>query len=411
MRIGVVDGYATGRILAQRLNDAGVACVHVQSDPSPPGALKKSFQPGCYWLDLGFTEDVRGLAGRLAGLAVDRVVAGCESGVLLANVLAGLLGLPGNVPELAGASTDKALMADIASRAGVAVPAGRSFTSVPDAVTWFGTSGPRPVVAKPVNSAGTHHVYFCATADELAAACGRILGSVGVHGYPATRVLVQERLKGVEYCVNSVSHDGRHKVAELWRYTKSLGPTGGPVYDYDEWVSPQTPPWALVREFAFRVLSALGIRSGAAHTEIMLTDRGPVLIESSARLGGSPLPAVVESHTGLCQVGLLADTLLDPGRLAAFDDSAVQADEILWLVELRNRRAGRVCDNGWRDDIESLPSAAGISVAAPPGGWLEPTTNLSTSPGRLYLASADIGQLRRDYHLLRDWEEAGLYTR
>jgi biotin carboxylase len=411
MRIAVVDGYGTGRILVERLNDAGVSCIHVQSDPSPPGEFTQSFLPGSYWLDLGFTEDVRALAGRLAGLAVDRVVAGCETGVLLANVLAGLLRLPGNIPELARASTDKALMADIASRAGVAVPAGRSFSSVPDAVTWFGASGPRPVVAKPVNSAGTHHVYFCATAGELAAACGRILGSVGVHGYPATRVLVQERLEGVEYSVNTVSHDGRHKVAEVWRYTKSLGPTGGPVYDYDEWVTPQTPQWALVREFAFRVLSALGIRSGAAHTEIMLTGRGPVLIESSARLGGSPVPAVVESHTGVCQVGLLADTLLDPGRLATFDDSAVTAGKILWLVELHNRRAGRVSENGWRTDLESLPSVAGISVAASPGGWLEPTTNLSTSPGRLYLASTDAGQLGRDYRLLRDWEEASPYTR
>jgi biotin carboxylase len=409
VRMAIVDGYGIGRFLVQRLREAGADCIHLQSDSHPAGAFRKSFQPELFSLDLGFSRDVQGLTARLAGLAVARVVAGAESGVYLADTLSGRLGLPGNTPELARASTDKALMMDLAAQAGVAVPAGRAFGSVADAVAWFAAAGLGEVVAKPVSSAGTDHVYFCARPDELGRAGDQILGSVSVYGHPTTRMLVQERVRGTEYCVNTVSHDGSHKIAEMWRYVKAEGPVGGPVYDYDEPVTADEPPWQVVREFTGEVLDALGIRSGAAHTEVMMTGSGPVLIESSARLGGSARPGVVEAYCGVSQAGLLAATLLDPARLASFDDSAVRCRSALRLVEFRNRTAGRAVQ-GWAAAIESLPSVVAMDVAPSPGDWLEPTRDLMTSPGSVYLASADAAQVGRDYRLLRRWEEAGLYT-
>lgn len=42
--------------------------------------------------------------------------------------------------------------------------------------------------------------------------------------------------------------------------------------------------------------------------------------------------------------------------------------------------------------------------------WLEPTRDLMSSPGCVYLASPDRRQIERDYRRLRAMEAKGLYT-
>jgi biotin carboxylase len=60
-----------------------------------------------------------------------------------------------------------------------------------------------------------------------------------------------------------------------------------------------------------RVLDALGIRFGPAHTELMLTKEGPLLIEIGARLDGSDAPIIGERAYGINQIHLTADCYLD----------------------------------------------------------------------------------------------------
>jgi hypothetical protein len=81
-----------------------------------------------------------------------------------------------------------------------------------------------------------------------------------------------------------------HRVAEIWRYTKRRGPASTPIYDYEEPVPASSPEAHVLRSFAFSVLDALGITDTPAHTEVMLTPTGPVLIETGARLGGATAP-------------------------------------------------------------------------------------------------------------------------
>jgi hypothetical protein len=50
------------------------------------------------------------------------------------------------------------------------------------------------------------------------------------------------------------------------------------------------------------VLDALGVRNGCAHTEIMLTPRGPRLIESGARPVGGGHQLICEIATGDNQI-------------------------------------------------------------------------------------------------------------
>lgn len=382
----------------------------MQSRPETHPYYRKSFRPQHYELDIGHEPDTGALAGRLAGMGVARVVAGTESGVELADRLSALMGLPGNDPELAAASADKELMLRLARDGGVPVPAGSVFTSAEAAVRWFRESGLRAAIAKPVASAGTDNVRFCVGERDLAAACEQILTGRNVYGEANDRVIVEERVVGTEYFVDTVSREGRHQVAEVWRYTKRRTAAGAPMYDHQEPVPVEAPEWPALKKFVGAALDVLGIRATPAHTEVMLTCRGPVLIETGARLCGGTLPEVVERYCGMSQTELFARTLVDGEFFDEFSDETLAWTGAVRLVDLCNTKTGVVTAEPWEAAIRSLPTFVAMTSALTPGAPIAPTTSLLDSPGYVYLAADEIASIERDYRQLRTLEDQGLYT-
>ncbi|MFD7899030.1 ATP-grasp domain-containing protein [Streptomyces sp. NPDC059743] len=408
MQVMIVDGYSTGAALARRLAGAGVECVHVRSRPDVRPFLLRTFRGQDYVCDLGFTEDVTTLANQLSGHHLTRVLAGTESGVLLAETLSRTLGLPTNVPHLLPARRDKALMAEAVSAAGLATPHSTVVTTARAAADWFEASGLTEAVVKPLASAGTDGVTFCTSPEQAARAGHAILSAPNAFGDPNRAVLVQERVHGTEYYINTVSAAGVHHTAEIWRYTKRVGPAATPVYDFEEPVAPASAEGRLLTAFVGKVLDALGITETPAHTEVMLTSEGPVLIETGARLGGATAPDVVDAHLGLSQTTLAVTALTDPQSLHSH--AAVTGGRPLRCVQFVNHHRGRASAEALTK-ITELPSVVFAARAADPGTVLEPTTDLLTSPGYAYLAAPSLTELTRDYETLRAWEHEGIHTR
>ncbi len=408
MKICIVDGYSTGAALARRLHSLGIECIHLQSQAQTNSYLQRSFKSDDYTHDLGHCTDTTALTAQLTALGVGRIIAGSESGVTLAETLALQLGLPTNSPDGVAARRDKALMARAVRAAGLAVPLGTVVHGPDEAADWFTASGLDHAVVKPLASAATDGVRFCTTAADVRDASAAVLDTPNVFGQRNTAVLVQERLIGEEYYLNTVSAGGDHRVAEIWHYSKQTTGTTTPIYDYEEPVTPDSPEATVLREFTLQVLDALGITDSAGHTEVMLTARGPVLIESAARLGGATAPAIVEKHLGTSQTSLLAATLGDPGALRDFDDRRSQWRGRIRNVEFINHVAGLASATA-TDKIASLPSAVAVCSSATPGAPLEPTRDLISSPGYVYLAAEDDSTIHRDYATLRQWEREGLH--
>lgn len=409
MNIAIVDGYSTGAALARRLHGLGVQCTHVQSQVHGNSYLRRSFDPAHYADDLGFIPDPGHLQDLLERRGVSRVVAGSESGVTQAETLSLSLGLPTNTAEHREARRDKDLMAQAVRAAGLATPHGTVAASPDAAAAWFTRSGLQEAVVKPLNSAGTDGVSFCRTAEHVRTATAAVLGGLTIFGHPNTAVLLQERIIGTEYYINTVSHRGHHRVAEIWRYTKQLGSGGSPIYDYEEPVPADTDEARLLRAFTFAVLDALGIRESAAHTEVMLTRHGPVLIETGARLGGATDSDVVARYCGVSQTMLAATALTAPEEFLAFDERGITWSGAIRNVEFVNHHRGPA-DAAAIMQIAGLPSAVALFPAVDPGHILQPTTDLLSSPGYAYLAANSPKDIERDYALLRTWERAGLHT-
>ncbi|MFE2639484.1 ATP-grasp domain-containing protein [Streptomyces scopuliridis] len=409
MHIAIVDGYSTGAALARQLYALGVTCTHVQSQPQANEHLRRSFDAATYLANLGYDPDLQMVADRLTTLGVSRITAGAESGVTLAEQLSLHLGLPTNSAEHLAARRDKRLMGQAVAASGLATPRTHVARTPTAGRRWFEASGLPEAVVKPLASAGSDNVWFCRTAADVEAACASVLAAPTIFGEPNRAALVQERLVGSEYYINTVSHDGHHRVAEIWRYTKQVSPVSTPVYDYEEPVEATTQEARTLRRFTFAVLDALGIKSSPAHTEVMLTARGPVLIETGARLGGATAPDVVERYCGVSQTSLAAAALVDPQNLLDFDDTQTTWTGAVRHVEFVNHRQGQADANA-AQKVAELPSAVAVGSAVDPGELIAPTGSLLSSPGYAYLAADDRDAVERDYARLREWERQGLHT-
>ncbi|WP_052412486.1 hypothetical protein [Streptomyces mutabilis] len=300
-------------------------------------------------------------------------------------------------------------MAVTVRAAGLATPRSCLAASPATAAQWFATSDLDEAVVKPLASAGSDGVRFCRTPADVHDATRTVLDSRNVFGQPNTAALVQARLVGTDYYINTVTVDGRHKVAETWRYTKQTRPGTGPIYDYEEPVPATTTEARLLRAYTFAVLVALGIRNSPAHTKVMLTATGPVLIETGARLGGATSPAVVEQHCGMSQTALAAAALATPKDFDDFDDRHLTWTGALRNVEFINHRVGHA-DRLAMVQAAALSSAVEVCPAVDHGEPLRPTADLLSTPGYLYLAAETKDQVEHDYLTLRQWERDGLHT-
>ncbi len=123
-------------------------------------------------------------------------------------------------------------------------------------------------VLKPVQSAGTDDVFLCKTVEESKTAFNRIFGKINGVGLMNNNVLLQEYLSGTEFVVDQVSRDGQHKLIVVWEYDKRSVNNANFVYFGMKIVNSRDPKVALLKDYADRVLDALGIKNGPSHMEV-----------------------------------------------------------------------------------------------------------------------------------------------
>jgi biotin carboxylase len=405
----IVDAYSTGRYLPFALARRGADCTHVQSSPQMPDFYRRTFPSGAFAASdaLVHDGDLDTLAGELAKREPSFVVAGAETGVDLADELSARLGLPGNLATGRRIRRDKYEMAMAVRAHGLLAPDTLRTTRFEKALSWARAMDRWPLVVKPADSAGTDNVFVCRDTVEMCTAFDHIMGARNLMGFPNRTAVLQEFLAGTEYFANTVSLGGRHLVAEVWRYHKRPGRGGTMIYDYEEPLPQDDPAVVRIRPYLLGVLDALGIRNGPAHTEIMMTDRGPMLIETGARLAGSIVPEIVDRCFGTNHVDLTAEALTDPAAFDARRHLPARPLTPLRYVSLISHVSGRITSLAGADRIRDLPSFAGLTFGVDVGDRIVPTVDSASSPGVCYLVHEDAGRIEADYRTLRSLEESG----
>ncbi|MBQ7159976.1 MAG: ATP-grasp domain-containing protein [Treponema sp.] len=154
---------------------------------------------------------------------------------------------------------------------------------------------------------------MCDNLDDVKNAVEKLLTYHDVYGKPITSALVQERIVGTEYIVNTSSCNGKHALNSFSRCIKERTAEGGYIYDYMETISRLEQGHAELIEYAFKVADAIGFKYGVIHGEYMIDKKGPVLIEVNCRPMGCTMPAefydkIFEQH----ESDSLLDAYLDP---------------------------------------------------------------------------------------------------
>ncbi len=243
------------------------------------------------------------------------IVPGSESGVGLSTKLSAALGLPGNPVEILEAMTKKNAMHEALKKAGIRYIRGEKVHSTEEAIAFCEKNGLTCAVVKPLQSAGSQGLYLCDNLEEVRKAVTELMQSIDVFGRPIREALVQERIFGTEYIVNTLSSEGRHRLNSILRYEKKKTEEGGYIYDYIEFITRPEAGHTKLVEYALQVADAIGYRNGMIHGEYMIDEKGPVLIEVNCRPMGCTMPAeYLDLVLGQHETDSVLDTLLHPER-------------------------------------------------------------------------------------------------
>lgn len=155
-----------------------------------------------------------------------------------------------------------------------------------------------PCIIKPTDNAGSHGVAKVYSFQELldnyeyAHSCSR-------HG----KVIIEEYLEGPEVSVEVMVVNG---VVNILQITDKIT-TEAPHFVEMGHTQPSRLPVATqeaIRNVTVAACKAIGIDRGPAHVEMKVTNRGPVMIELGARMGGDNITThLVPLSTGIDMVG------------------------------------------------------------------------------------------------------------
>ncbi|WP_296887899.1 ATP-grasp domain-containing protein [uncultured Methanobrevibacter sp.] len=244
------------------------------------------------------------------------ILPGNEHGVVLATKLANDLGLLCNSIENLDAMTLKNKMQERLKENGLRYIRGKVISSVDEAVEFYDAEDLSQVVLKPIYSAGSAGVKLCSNKDEMINSIDEIFNNKhNYYGESISELLLQERIIGEEYIVNTVSNNGVHRVTLIWKYNKVRTPDGSILYDTAETVNNLNIGEAKMVEYAYQVADAIGIEYGPVHGEYMVDDNGPVLIEVNCRpCGGNMSAKFLDKIAGHHETDAILDSYLKPVR-------------------------------------------------------------------------------------------------
>ncbi len=356
-------------------------------------------------VDHASAEHLGDLAGFCRDRGVDAVITGAESGVPLSEALKVELGLASTAFTDQGRRFwDKTLLYATVRDAGMRVPerigvftpsdvASGDYLRVLEAAAF-------PAVVKPDVGAGSVGVRIVETNEQGVKAIEAIVAAPGFFGGEIPTAVVQEFVKGREYVIDTVSHEGRHRIVAVCTYDKHPSSSGTMVYDRLRWLEWDIPTTATLAEYAVGVLNALDHREGSVHMEVIIDDRGPCLIDLGARPHGAGHPLKTHTLTGSSQLHAEVATAagLEASRASGYQLGAHAAIEFLSLD-----RPATVKEDADPTEILRLDFVLSGEVPARPGVAYPETHSLldSEALGLVFVSGSDDEEVSHNAARLR----------
>jgi argininosuccinate lyase len=167
-----------------------------------------------------------------------------------------------------------------------------------------------PVVIKPLRGAASLNVRVVRSLDELKDAKSGSFDGSPFQGTISEQLLVEEYAEGALLSVEGVAFQGHFSVLAVSLRQRA---DGAEVVELGSVVPAPLRPELLeeVSDYAAAVCHALGFDRGICHIEMILTERGPFVIDFNARLPGVSIPRLYHLAYGRSMYDLALSSYLD----------------------------------------------------------------------------------------------------
>ena len=332
-----------------------------------------------------------------------------ERGVILASKLAYDLDLLCNDVANLDAMTLKDAMQNRIAECGLRHIRGKKVTHLEDALEFYDSEELTDVVIKPVYGAGSTSVRICESREEFINVFKLLATRTNQYGDENEEFLIQERINGEEYIVNTVSSEGIHRVTTVWKYHKIKTNDGAILYDSMDSVNELSIGEAKMIEYAYKVADALGIKYGSVHGEYMIDEKGPVLIEVNCRpMGGDMSVEFLDRVSGQHETDSILYAYLKPDL---FKEQLKKQYQLYAHASLKFFIVpkGIVARSAPMKNISlKLKSHLRTSLDDIDYGnskYYVKTEDLDTSPGTMYLVHEDLSVVQKDIEFIRNIEK------
>ncbi|MFI9449949.1 acetyl-CoA carboxylase biotin carboxylase subunit family protein [Amycolatopsis sp. NPDC052450] len=289
-----------------------------------------------------------------------------EPVVLAAGELAAELGVPGLSVDGVRGCRDKNRTRTVLTAEGLPQPGYALTTGLDEARAAAARIG-YPVVLKPRAMGASIGVVYAADESEVDAAFGVAMGAATVdQSRYGGGAIVEGYVSGPEISIDAAVYKGEYLPMFVARKETGDQPyfeETGHVVDAGDPLLHDTE----LMDVLARAHRALGVEDGITHSEVRLTDRGPLIIEINGRLGGDLIPFLGRTATGL-----------DPGEILF----AVATGRRPVIAPTRHAVAG--IRFGYPDhdclvhEVTVPAEAPGLVVASP---MVDPGSTLRLPPG------------------------------
>lgn len=409
----VIDPFSTGAVVAAEILRRGFEVLRVYSAVFPEHIMNLTLDG----VTLDFVASVNHMGNlEQTVLAVQAchckligLVSGCETGVELGDALSEALGLRGNGTKFTDFRRHKYHMGEKVRQAGVrAVRQAKANTwaEIKAFINKEWGNTPLLCVIKPCESAGSDGVYKCESIQDLEAKFKLIIGATNILGNNNTQVVVQEFLEGIEYVVDTVSYEGIHKVAAIWKYDKRAANGVNFIYFGMRLMAGDDPISQELIVYQKQVLDALGIRNGPGHGEVIMTPTGPCLVEVGARPHGGEgsWVSMADKVLGYNQVRGTVTAVCSPSKFKQIPDIPVLQGLFGLELMLVSRTEGILEDYPRLEEVKALPSYFEHFLLINPGDKLPLTLDCISRPGSIRLVHKSQAQVEEDFLKIRAME-------
>ncbi len=399
----IVDAYSTGKKLVSEFLKFGTICIHIKS------SQKNALDPRRpeFYEEIQFDGNIHELQKTIKQFSPQHIIAGSEMGVELADKLIDNLNIRNACnPKTTHYRRNKYAMHECLRKNNLSSIQQLKSDNKNKIVEWCLNLKKWPVVIKPLNSAASDGVTICETIDEVKTAIEKILKQENRLGIKNEEILAQEFLDGTQYFVNTVSWNGEHFISDIWIQKRKRLPGKAFLFESMALCDREGQIEEHLAKYTIEILNTLQLTHGAAHNEIMWTEKGPVLIELNARLmGGAIEDSSFKSALGYTQAELLAIAYLDSNTfLKKYANKKYNLKNNLTEISFLFSKNGTLKNFTKKHAIEKMESFHSFYGLPPPGTQVIKTEDTLGNPGYVYLLHQNNHVINKNLNQILEWQ-------